>query len=97
MLRKVKALPLSADISTFFSFQDRIDFGVAYRTNAAFSFMTYVNVAGGVDVGYAYETPSDQELSGQRIKTHEIFFRIRLGEGTQTAEQNESTGGPMNQ
>jgi len=97
MIRKVKALPLSADISTFLSFDNRLDFGVAYRTSAAFSFLTYVNITGGIDIGYAYETPTNQELIGQQIKTHEIFFRIRLGEGTQTKEENTSTGGPMNQ
>ena len=59
--------------------------------------MTYINVIDGIDVGYAYETPSNTALAGQNIKTHEIFFRLRLGEGTQIVEQNESTGGPMNQ
>ena len=97
MFRKVAALPLSADLGAFVSFQNRIDFGASYRTNAALSLMTYVNVVNGIDIGYAYETPTDVSLAGQSIKTHEIFFRIRLGEGTQTVEQETSTGGPMNQ
>ena len=97
MLRKVAALPISADIGTLVSFQNRIDFGASYRTNASLSFMTYINVVNGIDVGYAYETPTDVSLAGQSVKTHEIFLRIRLGEGTQTVVQETSTGGPMNQ
>ena len=97
MLRKVAALPISADIGTFVSFQNRIDFGASYRTNAALSFMTYINIVNGIDVGYAYETPTDVSLAGQSVKTNEIFLRIRLGEGTQTVEKETSTGGPMNQ
>ena len=90
ILRKVKALPLSADISTFISFQNKVDFGLAYRTNAAFSFMTLVNVTEGIDLGYAYETPTNQELSGQGIKTHEIFFKIKITKDKYSLELTES-------
>jgi len=96
MLRKVRALPLSADVSSFFSIQNRIDFGLSYRTNASFSFMFYLNVINGIDIGYAYETPTDVALAGQSVKTHEIFFRIRLGEGTQTPTNEPPSGGPTN-
>ena len=60
--------------------------------------MVFVNVVNGIDIGYAYETPSDSSLAAQNIQTHEIFFRIRLGQTAKTQEaQEESTGGPMNQ
>jgi len=91
MFRKVAALPLSADLGAFFSVQNRIDFGASYRTNTSFSFMTYINVIDGIDVGYAYETPSNTALAGQNIKTHEIFFRLRLGENVQTQGQEQAT------
>ena len=97
MLRKVQGLPISIDLTGFVSIQDRVDFGASYRTNASFSLMAFLNAFDGFDIGYAYETPSEQLLSGISLKTHEIVLRIRLGEGTQTVEQNESTGGPMNQ
>ena len=59
--------------------------------------MTFINVFNGFDVGYAFETPSEQELLGTSIKTHELILRIRLGQETEaTKEQSESTGGPMN-
>ena len=58
--------------------------------------MTYINIVNGIDVGYAYETPTDVSPAGQTIKTHEVFLRIRLGEGTQTVSKETPTGGPMN-
>ena len=53
--------------------------------------MTYINVIDGIDVGYAYETPSNTALAGLNIKTHEIFFRLRLGENVQTQGQEQAT------
>ena len=98
MLRKVKGLPLSTDFTGYVSFQNRIDLGVSYRSKASMSLLAFINVFNGLDVGYAYETPSEQLLSGISLKTHEIVIRIRLGQATQTQEaQEESTGGPMNQ
>ena len=61
------------------------------------SFFLDQNAFDGFDIGYAYETPSEQLLSGISLKTHEIVLRIRLGEGTETTNEAESTGGPMNQ
>lgn len=97
MLRKVRALPLSADFTAFVSLQNKINYGISYRSNAAMSIMLFANLLEGIDVGYAYETPTEATLAGQSMKTHEIFFRIRLGEGIQTIEENTSTGGPINQ
>lgn len=87
MLRKVKGLPISMDITGFISIQDRVDFGASYRTNASMSLIAFINVFNGLDVGYAYETPTEQLLSGISLKTHEIILRIRLGEGMQTEEK----------
>ena len=87
MLRKVEGLPISMDVTGFFSFQDRVDFGVSYRTNASMSLMAFINASSSLDIGYAYETPSEQLLSGISLKTHEIILRIRLGKGMQTGEK----------
>ena len=96
MLRKVQGLPISMDLTGFVSIQDRVDFGASYRTNASFSLMALINAFNGFDIGYAYETPSEQLLSGISLKTHEIVLRIRLGESTETVKK-EQIGGPMNQ
>ena len=39
---------------------------------------------GMFDVGYAYETPTDNGLSQLNLRTHELVLRINLGEGDQT-------------
>jgi hypothetical protein len=35
---------------------------------------------GMFDVGYAYETPTDNGLSQLNLRTHELVLRINLGE-----------------
>ena len=98
MLRKVKGLPSSIDFTGFINVKDRIRFGTSYRTKASLSLMTFINVFNGFDIGYAFETPSEQKLLGTSIKTHELILRIRLGQETEaTNEQSESIEGPMNQ
>lgn len=97
MFRKVASLPISTDFSAFLSFQDRIDLGMSYRSNAAMSLLFFINLFNGIDMGYAYETPSNKILAGEKIQTHEVFFRIRLDKNVESKEQSESTGGPMNQ
>jgi len=96
MLRKVQGLPVSADLTGFLSIQNRVDFGLSYRTNASMSFLAFLNVYNGLDIGYAYETPSEQMLSGISLKTHELVLRIRLGSGTQTQTDQEPSGSPVN-
>lgn len=83
MLRKVKALPITTDITTMVSWQNRFDLGVSYRTSGAFSLLSVVSL-GGFDIGYAYETPTVSSLSQLNLKTHEIVLRINLGQGDQT-------------
>lgn len=97
MLRKVQGLPVSADLTGYLSIQKRVDFGISYRTNASMSFLAFLNVFNGLDIGYAYETPSDQLLSDISLKTHELVLRIRLGVRTKTTEDKADESEFMNQ
>lgn len=83
LFRKVKGLPVTTDITTMLSWQNQFDLGVSYRTSSAFALLAVVSL-GGFDIGYAYETPTDSSLSQLNLKTHEIVFRINLGQGDQT-------------
>ena len=85
MFRKVKALPITTDITTMVSWQNRFNFGVSYRTSSAFSLLSVVSL-GTFDIGYAYETPTVSSLSQLNLRTHEIIFRINLGGGEQDNE-----------
>ena len=85
MMRKVKGLPLTSELTAMIGWQNRIDIGVSFRSNSSMALMAFINV-GMFDIGYAYETPSDQQLSGMSLKTHELVFRIRL-EGKQDTKE----------
>jgi len=77
MLRKVKGLPLTTDISAIFSWQNRLDFGLSYRTSSALSLLSLVSV-GKFKIGYAYEVPTVSSLSQLNLKVHELVLRIQL-------------------
>lgn len=78
MLRKVKSLPLSKDIGGFLSILNKFDIGISHRSNSSFSAMTLVKISKRLDIGYAYEAPSNNSLLNQSIKTNEFFLRIKL-------------------
>ena len=78
MLRKVKSLPLSKDIGGFLSILNKFDIGISHRSNSSFSAMTLVKISKRLDIGYAYESPTNNSLLNQSIKTNEFFLRIKL-------------------
>ena len=85
MIRKVKGLPVTADITGMVSWQNQFDIGLSIRTNSSMALMSLVSL-GLFDIGYAYETPTDNGLSQLNLRTHEIVFRINLGESDQKSE-----------
>ena len=87
MLRKVKGLPITTDLTGMLSWQNQFDIGISYRSSSAFSLLSVVSV-GGFDIGYAYETPTVSSLSQLNHKTHEIILRINLGQGDQTTKKD---------
>ena len=86
MIRKVKGLPTTADITGMVSWQNQFDVGLSIRTNSSMALMSMISL-GMFDVGYAYETPTDNGLSQLNLRTHELVFRINLGEGDQTTKE----------
>ena len=85
MIRKVKGLPTTADITGMVSWQNQFDIGLSFRTNSSMALMSMISL-GMFDVGYAYETPTDNGLSQLNLRTHELVLRINLGEGDQTSK-----------
>ena len=82
MIRKVKGLPTTADITGMVSWQNQFDIGLSIRTNSSMALMSMISL-GMFDIGYAYETPTDNGLSQLNLRTHELVLRINLGEGDQ--------------
>ena len=89
MIRKVKGLPATADLTGMVSWQNQFDVGLSFRTNSSMALMSMISL-GMFDVGYAYETPTDNGLSQLNLRPHEIVLRINLGEGDQKTKVGPS-------
>ena len=91
MLRKVEGLPVGTEFTGMLSWQNMFDIGVSARSTSAMSILSVINL-GAFEVGYAYETPTDNQLSALGMTTHEIVLRIKLGGGDDGEKQGpEST------
>lgn len=78
LLRYVGGSPLSMDITSAFRFYDRFEVGLAYRTDQAFGGLMMINALEWLDVGYAYEASSRDEISNNSKGTHEVFLRLNF-------------------
>ena len=87
MIRKVTGLAAIADLTGMISWQNQFDIGLSFRTNSSIALMSLISL-GMFDVGYAYETPTDNGLSQLNLKTHELILRINLGEAKTSEEKN---------
>jgi len=78
MLRQVKGLPLNSEINNFIAYKNKYEIGASLVSNSSLSIMSLINISKGIDLGYAYQTPSGNKLSGLNLKTHEIVLRIKF-------------------
>ena len=79
MYRSIRGIPDTIDGLVFLSYQGVFDLGVSYRSNTALSSLLFIKINESLDLGYAYETPTDRLLNGLQPKTHEFTLRIKLG------------------
>jgi len=89
MLRKVKGLPLSSELTAMVSWQNRFDVGVSARSNSSMALLSLVNF-NGIQIGYSYETPTSNQLSGLGLKTHEVVLRFQFGEADNTSGASDA-------
>ncbi|WP_439153064.1 PorP/SprF family type IX secretion system membrane protein [Winogradskyella sp.] len=78
MVRYVSGTPLSLDLTAAFRFYDKFELGAAYRTDEAFSGLMMVNLADWMDIGYAYESSTRDEITTNSNGTHEILVRFNF-------------------
>ena len=88
LLRKVKGLPLASEITGMISWQNTFEIGVSARSNSSFSFISLINIQ-GIQLGYAYETPSSDLLAGLGLKTHEVILRFQFGSTSGATSETE--------
>lgn len=78
LIRYVGGAPLSADITAAFRFMKKFEVGAAYRTDQAISGLFMLSLADWVNLGYAYESSTRNEISDIGDGTHEIYFSLNF-------------------
>lgn len=78
MVRYVSGSPISLDLTAAFRFYNRFEIGASYRTDEAISGLLMLNVADWMDVGYAYESSTRDEISNNSNGTHEVLVRFNF-------------------
>lgn len=78
LYRYVDAAPSSLDITGVFDFNKRFNIGASYRINAAIGGILMFNVTNTFIIGYAYETPTNNQINGLTNGSHELFMSVQL-------------------
>lgn len=78
LIRYVSGAPLSVDITAAFKFFDKFEVGAAYRSDDAITGLMILSLADWVNIGYAYDSSTVNEISDISSGTHEILFRLNL-------------------
>ncbi|MCD8412872.1 PorP/SprF family type IX secretion system membrane protein [Tenacibaculum finnmarkense] len=75
LFRATKGAPLSIDITSMFSVNNKYDIGLTYRYNAALMTNFLIKTTDWLQLGYSYGIPTN-EIATYNNGTHEFFIRI---------------------
>lgn len=78
MMRYVSGAPVSTDFTATVEYLQKVEFGAAYRTDGTVSGIAIFRALKWMDVGYAYETTSKNEISNVSNGTHELFLKFNI-------------------
>ena len=73
----IEGAPLQLDVSGNFLIYDKLTLGVAWRWDAAMSFMAGFQITDGLYIGYGYDLETTK-LRRYNSGSHEIFLRFEL-------------------
>ena len=79
MFRQTKGINSVTDIGSKIAYLNIFELGFSIRTGSIFSSQAIVNVNENFSLGYAYDTFSNDQLSGLSLKAHEIAIRYKFG------------------
>ena len=79
MFRQTKGINSVTDIGVKVGYLNILETGISLRTGSIFSSQVIVNVNENFSLGYAYDTYSNDKLSGLSLKAHEIAIRFQFG------------------
>jgi hypothetical protein len=79
------------DIGFKVGYLNILETGFSLRTGSIFSSQVILNVNENFSLGYAYDTYSNNQLSGLSLKAHEFAIRFKFGSLTEaTAIEDEA-------
>ena len=84
MFRKTKGINSVTDIGFKVGYLNILETGFSLRTGSIFSSQVILNVNENFSLGYAYDTYSNNQLSGLSLKAHEFAIRFKFGSQTET-------------
>ena len=84
MFRKTKGINSVTDIGFKVGYLNILETGFSLRTGSIFSSQVILNVNENFSLGYAYDTYSNNQLSGLSLKAHEFAIRFKFGSLTET-------------
>lgn len=77
MMRYVNGSPVSLDLNTMLSFDDKFGLGGTYRTDEAYAAIASVTINKKMTFGFAYEMSTRAELARAK-NTNEILFKFKF-------------------
>lgn len=89
MFRKTKGINSVTDIGVKVGYLNILETGFSLRSGSIFSSQAIVNVNENFSLGYAYDTYSNDQLSGLSLKAHEIAIRFKFGSQTEAIAAEE--------
>ncbi len=78
LARYVNASPLSMDFTAAFMLGEKIEPGVAYRMDEGFGGFFIFKASNSLQLGYAYETATENTIANLSNGTHELLLKLKL-------------------
>ncbi len=79
MFRQTKGINSVTDLGLKGGYLDVFELGFSIRTGSIFSSQAILKINENLTLGYAYDTFSNDQLSGLSLKAHEIAIQFKLG------------------
>jgi len=78
IMRYIESAPLSIELNTLLSFNNKIQIGPTYRFNEGIGGLFIFNAANWIDLGYAYEAASNSPVAAKSNGTHEVLIKLKM-------------------
>jgi|SRR5690606_37883953 len=77
VIKAAVGAPIAVDLTANFLMRDRLTLGLAYRWDAAVSFLAAFQISPGLQIGYAYDRDT-HNLGNYNSGSHEVFLKFEF-------------------